>query len=79
MPTYQPLGQSRDDVGHESCHSPYRQLTRPRPEPKGLNREFANRELAKALAKLPRLDSNQQPFGLPLACAPLINNCHKLL
>jgi hypothetical protein len=53
VPTYQPLGQSRDDVGHESCHSPYRQLTRPRPEPKGLNREFANRELAKGPSEAP--------------------------
>jgi hypothetical protein len=47
VPTYQPRGQSRDDVPRESCHEPYRQLTTPRPDhQKGVNREFANRELA---------------------------------
>jgi hypothetical protein len=39
VPTYQPLGQSQDDVQHESCHSTYRQRTMPRPHHvKGLNR-----------------------------------------
>jgi hypothetical protein len=48
VPTYQPLGQPRDDLRHESCHAPYRQLTTPRfDHQKGVNMGFANRELAK--------------------------------
>jgi hypothetical protein len=64
VPTYQPLGQSRDDVRHESCHSTYRQRTMPRPDHKGAKQGFAILDLAETLVKLPRLDSNQQPFGL---------------
>jgi hypothetical protein len=65
VPTYQPLGQSQDDVQHESCHSTYRQRTMPRPDhAKGLNRGSAILDLAETLVKLPRLDSNQQPCGL---------------
>jgi hypothetical protein len=64
VPTYQPLGQSRDDVrqsratrrtGNERCRDRSR---------KGLNRGLAILDLAETLVKLPRLDSNQQPFGL---------------
>ena len=64
MPTYQPLGQSRDDVRHESCQSTYRQRTMPRPDYKVAKQGFAILDLAETLVKLPRLDSNQQPFGL---------------
>jgi hypothetical protein len=63
VPTYQPLGQSRDNVRHESCHSTYRQRTMPRPDHKGAKQGVAILDLAETLVKLPRLDSNQQPFG----------------
>ena len=49
MPTYQPLGQSRDDVRHESCHSTYRQRTMPRPDHKGAKQGFAILDLAETL------------------------------
>jgi hypothetical protein len=38
VPTYQPLGQSRDDVRHESCHSMYGNEQCREPITKGLNR-----------------------------------------
>jgi hypothetical protein len=41
VPTYQPLGQSRDNVRHESCHSTYRQRTMPRPDHKGAKQGVA--------------------------------------
>ena len=34
-----------------------------RSEKRGVNRGYADLEKVKSLVKLPRLDSNQQPFG----------------
>ena len=64
MPTYQPLGQSRDDMRHGLWRRvvPATNDAETRSQ-KGLNTGFAILDLAETLVKLPRLDSNQQPFG----------------
>jgi hypothetical protein len=54
VPTYQPLGQARDDVRHESCHSTYGNERCREPITKGGKQGLAILDLGETLVKLVR-------------------------